>query len=325
MRTARPSTFDRTVLGVTNASLYLRHPRFAATFHAKLGRWPDLAAPSRLSEMVQWRKLFDRNPLLPRLSDKLLAKQWAHERCPDLPSAETVWVGKRPAQVPAELLSPGYVVKTNHGSTNNYFPDREPLGRPAFNARFEDWLSQSRAKELEWAYGPIARRIFVERLIDTHGAPMIDISFRAFDGELGAASIATDYKSDHARWSYFDLEGNRLELHEETLRDDALPPGYEMPSTFRRAAEFARRLSRGIDYVRVDFMSVGDTVYFSEMTFYPAAGYGPDGPVARDNFSRWVRGMEKSWFLATPHRPPLSIYAGAFRRWMERLAAESGA
>ncbi|MDR3470777.1 MAG: ATP-grasp fold amidoligase family protein [Devosia sp.] len=309
----------------TNAWLYVRHPRFAAIYHDRLGSWPDLAAPSQLSEMVQWRKLFDRNPLLPRLSDKLLAKQWAHERCPDLPSAETVWVGSRPQDVPTELLAPGYVVKTNHGSTNNYFPDREPLSRPAFNARFDDWLSQSRAKELEWAYGPIARQVFVERFIDAHGAPMIDISFRAFDGELGAASVATDYKTEHAKWSYFDLDGSRLELQQEALRDDALPPGFEVPPTLRRAGGFARRLSRGFDYVRVDFLSVGDALYFSEMTFYPAAGYGPDGPVAKDNFRRWVRGMDKSWFLTTQHRPPLSIYAGAFRRWMEELAAESGA
>jgi hypothetical protein len=276
--------------------------------------------------MVQWRKLFDRNPQLPQLSDKLLAKQWVHERCPDLAIPETVWIGTRPEDIPDDLIAPGYVIKTNHGSTNNYFPGRENLSREEITGRFRRWLASHRSGEGEWASGQIDRKVFVERLVEADG-PMIDLGIRAFDGQIGVISIATDYKTKDARWSYVTADGKILERPEDATRADRLDSGFVVPpGILPMALRYAGELSRGIDYVRVDLLCARGRLYFSEMTFYPASGLAKDESTAALNFRNWISTIGLSHFLQTRQRFPMSIYAAAFRRWTtgwrDQFAAE---
>jgi len=65
---------DRLIFAVTNALLYVKHPLFSALFRHRLGRWPNFATPGALGYLLQWRKLFVRNPAFPVLSDKLAVK-----------------------------------------------------------------------------------------------------------------------------------------------------------------------------------------------------------------------------------------------------------
>ena len=52
------------------------------------------------------------------------------------------------------------------------------------------------------------------------------------------------------------------------------PAGYEVarPAAFDAAVEIAERLSREIDFVRVDLYLVEKDVYFGEMTCFPGSG-----------------------------------------------------
>ena len=36
----------------------------------------------------------------------------------------------------------------------------------------------------------------------------------------------------------------------------------------------AEKLSKGISFVRIDFYDINNKIYFGEMTFYPASGFG---------------------------------------------------
>ena len=38
--------------------------------------------------------------------------------------------------------------------------------------------------------------------------------------------------------------------------------------------EYAEKMSESMPFVRIDFYSIRDKIYFGEMTFYPEAGYG---------------------------------------------------
>ena len=38
--------------------------------------------------------------------------------------------------------------------------------------------------------------------------------------------------------------------------------------------KFARKLSEGIPFLRVDFYEINKKLYFGELTFYPASGFG---------------------------------------------------
>jgi hypothetical protein len=309
----KPIFRDRLVFFIVNFCIYLSNPRFTLRYIRKQKRLPNFAEPGRLTELVQWRKLFDRNPLFPLFVDKLRSKEWVRERCPTLAIPETVWVGQRPEDIPQALIAPGYVIKTNHGWNQNYFPHRETLDRNTINTRFNRWLQESKADYGEWAYGQVERRVFVERLLPSNG-PLVDLTFRGHDGNISFATVVTDLKTPEQKYAYYSPEGIRAEVDLEQLDAMSLPADFSLPPVFDEALGHAKTLSLGIDFVRVDFIWGGDRLHFSELTVYPASGYGKDNAITDMVFQCWLRAMPKCWFLNTQHVWPLSIYAGAFSR-----------
>jgi alpha-D-ribose 1-methylphosphonate 5-triphosphate synthase subunit PhnG len=166
-------------------------------------------------------------------------------------------------------------------------------------------------------------RLFVERLLGGD-AGVVDLTFRCHDGTISVAFVATRWKSDAARAAYFTAEGALIDRPVEgagRLAADPLAPG-----VFVRAAELARRLSVGLDQIRIDFIVDGEDIYLGEFTVYSASGFGDEervgvGPTIE---RAWLAAIDQSWFLSTPHQGWRVRYAEAFRRWVPKRLAELG-
>ena len=320
-------TTDAVIFAATNCLLYLRHPRFVLRYFGKQRQWPNLACPSSMAELIQWRKLFDRNPVFPVFADKLRSKDWAKQRCPELGIPETLWVGDRPEDIPDDLVGPDVVIKTNNASSQNFFPERERMSRLGLNKTVRRWLAgrlrsswrEFRKGTREWASWPVERKLFVERLV--RGKPLVDISVRASDGVGFLVTCATDFKTEASRVGFFWPDGTRINY-------GAGPSGLDstsvVPSHMRRAIACAADLSLGFDYLRIDFLAVDEGLYLSEITLYPASGYGHDDWWSVTIYRFWMAAIDKSWPLSTPQPWPRSIYLAAFRRWAVARAAELG-
>jgi hypothetical protein len=313
---------DEAIFALTNASVWLGDPAFALLCAVRLGRIPDFARPRGHNELVQWRKHFDRNPLFATFCDKLAARAWARQRLPQLRSAEIMWIGTDPAALPGAFLADGYVVKTTSGSGRNYYPGRMSWTDKERNRRLRRWLRPA-GRLGEWGYSQVTPRLFVERLI---GRPegIVDLTLRCHDGRISLAFNATRWKSDAAAATYLDPSGQRIARPVEgsrQLTEDVLAPG-----VFDRAADYARRLSAGIDQLRVDFIVDGEDIYLGELTVYSASGFGDEervgvGPAVE---RAWLAAIGKSWFLSAPQRGLRARYAEAFRRWVPQRLAELG-
>lgn len=311
---------DEAIFALTNLLVWLCHPVFALTCAINLGRIPDFARPRGHNDLVQWRKHFDRNPLFATFCDKLAARDWARQRAPDLPSAEIMWIGSDPATLPATFLTGGYVVKSTSGSGRNYYPGRDHWTDAERLRRLARWLKPARRKG-EWGYSQVTPRLFVERLI---GGPagIVDLTMRCHDGAISAAFVATHWKSDAAEATYLTADGQRYHRPAEgciPLTRDVVPS-----AVFARAANYARRLGAGIDYVRVDFIISGDDIYLGELTAYSASGFGDEervgvGPMIE---KAWLGAIGRSWFLSAPQRGLRARYAQAFLRWVPKRLAE---
>jgi hypothetical protein len=321
----RLSPADRAIIALTNAWYYLTRPLLVLRYHRKIGRWPNLAAPRRQSELVQWRKLFDRNPAFVTFADKLATKDWVAARLPELSSVPTLWVGKRPEDIPSDLVGPGHVIKTNNASGQNYLPHRGELPRAEVNGQFRRWLRASAAKRRlgwleqgqEWAYWKVPARLFVEPQVGA-GRPLIDIAVRVLDGEPVLLSCALDFKTEGSTVGYFWPDGTMVDDPEAST----LPQGFTLPATFFEAARLAARLGEGFDYLRVDFLADGDTLYAGEITCYPASGHSADDPFIEVVYRRWLDALHLSWALSAPQPWPRRVYLAAFRRWLAARRAE---
>lgn len=313
---------DRAVLAMANLWVWCRHPYLSAAFWWRRRRPPLFATPRGVSELVQWRKIFDRNPLFPVLADKLAVKSWAHAKLPGLRTAEVLWTGTRAADLPNELIRDDVVIKTNHGTRTNWFPGREKLARADADARLDGWLARRFDRELQWAYGKISPRLMVERLVGD-GKPLWELTFRCCDGRPATAFVAVGQRTSGERSAYFTGDGVRLPPKSGLSDSEQLPADFALPPVFWDAREIACRLSAGLDYVRVDLMVHEGEVYLCEMTLYPGSGFSDEhrthtaGRIER----AWVSALGKSWFLNQLHRWPVSIYAAALRRWAAERAA----
>ena len=107
---------DTLWLAAINTYCYVRHPYLTAfAFRFRTGL-PAPACPKHPVDKFLWRKIFDHDPTMIAMSDKIRAKQVASDRCPDLKIPKVLWVGDRFEDIPPDLISGDAVVKSTHGS-----------------------------------------------------------------------------------------------------------------------------------------------------------------------------------------------------------------
>jgi hypothetical protein len=312
------AAIERAVLAGARAWLHVRHPRLVREFSRRLGYIPDPALPRTYNEKVLWRKLFDHDPRFAAFADKLASKAYARQRCPDLTIPQTLWVGERAEAIPEAALSGDVVVKANHGFDWNLFIANGRYDRRQLDTTVGGWLRTVHGRrEGEWAYARVRPRVFVEeRLPLGGGGGPTDLKIHACDGEIVHG------------WAVDKINGRAVTLSASgdpiaparayAAADQALPAGDGLRARFAEASRFAATLSKDVDYARCDFLVTGGSLYFGEITLYPAAGYDSweDPAIARRLAQCWD--LRKSAFLAAAHGGLEGVYARALRARLDR-------
>ncbi len=312
---------DRTFLHLVNGLLCLRYP--VEAYRTARGRrgYPDIACPTHLSELFLWRRLFDTNPVFPVLADKLAARGHISARCPELASPDVLWVHSDPKAAAAEPVSDETVIKANHGCDMNLFPKGDETAQSR-EALFRRWLGTDYSRRRkEWCYRDIPRRIFAERKIKARR--LVDILVHCCDGKAVAIAVIFEHKTDWDRFSFYRPDGTEIGRYMREGRSWVcfrLGPLKEILTDTRivtKAVEAAEKIAKGLDYVRVDFMSDETDIYAGELTFYHRSGYVPPSPRKSDNLYALIAAnwdLRNSWFVASRHNGWRGAYARALGR-----------
>jgi len=256
--------------------------RINLTYLWRHGRLPDLDNPTLFTELVQLRKLHDRDRRLPVLADKIRVKSFAADLIGEEWIIPTLWHGTNLPERPAWPLP--LIVKSRHGC-NQYAVVRSRTGAwSAIRRRANAWVRKLYGYWLdEWLYEAIPREILVEPFIgDGPGLP-VDYKFYVFGGRVEYVQVHLDRASDH-RWIVFDRAWRRV----SATSSDADP---RQPENLKRMVVAAEQLGNGFDFVRVDLYEVRGRPWFGEMTFYPGSGLDPFDPVSLDRTmgAHWLR------------------------------------
>jgi hypothetical protein len=272
-------------------------------------RLPNLDNPRTFSEKIMWRKLYDRDPRLPPLVDKIRVKEIMAARfgadfvIPTLAvfdTADALDFSKAP------LDKPPYVLKANHGSSMNIIvKSRADIDPPALKKKLAKYLKFDHAAVAEeWAYAPVPRKIFAETFIEMPGGDLPDYKFHVFSGRVYAIEAIVDrfrnygvgfYSRD---WKRLDMAyaGNRYPPYKGELK----PPKH-LAGMIARAEDIGRDFS----YVRVDLYEIGGQIKLGELTFYPSAGHDPFEPI------EWDARFGDQWRLNT-QAPQAKLNAQSF-------------
>lgn len=232
---------------------YLTYPRQMLIFRREMGYWPDPALPRTSNEKYTWRKVFDRNPLFTKASDKLLAIKLARHLCPEVQVPETLWTGNRAEDIPDELLSGSVVVKTNHGSGWNYLVHEGKHDRKVLNKQVNEWMDRRFGRHhAEWGYYGVDAKLFVEEMmLEPDGQSLVN-EYKSYIGRDGQIALTFCRQLDESGQridAVIDHTGCVLSGRSETnvLSDKAV-----VPDEYHDICRVSRVLSAPFDFVRCD-------------------------------------------------------------------------
>lgn len=255
-------------------------------FRIKQGYALDLDHPKTFSEKVQWIKLYDHNPLMPRCADKYTVRGYVEERGCGQYLNELLWHGNDPAQIPFDELPEKYVVKVTHGSTFNVIvDDNESVNRGDVVRKCRQWL---KAKFLpcygEWFYGRsggVEPSVVVEKFIESDGNNGLD-DYKVFvmNGKAVLTLVCTGRTANAHFEDCYDMDWNLIEGCDmgEQRSGRAIPK----PVCFDEMIAAAEALAAPFNHVRVDFYIAGGKLVFGETTFTSGSGFDKFHPYEFD-------------------------------------------
>ena len=242
-------------------------------FYKILGYPLNLKNPKSYNEKIVWKKIHDRNPLLPITADKYKVRSFIKELLGEERAKEILipllYVTDKPETIPFERLPSSFIVKPNHASRLHIIVEDGHFNKEKIIKTCRRWLKTPFGLEkLEWAYQPIKRKIIIEKLLlDEDGKIPRDFKFHMFHGKCKLVYVVFD-RMNHPSISTFDEEWNFLSVKIPYLQG----PKIKKPKNYEIMLALAEKLSKPFDHVRVDLYNLNGKIYFGELTHYPDSG-----------------------------------------------------
>jgi len=292
--------------------MYLALPDVIAVkfaFWRAHGAWPDVANPKSFSEKVQYRKLFVRDELMPRLVDKEEMKCLVRDIVGhDAFTPQTYWVGSDISSMDFSLIPRPVVVKPTHMcDCVRFVREEDALDVESLANECRSWLKgQYGAANREWVYGGIEPRILIEEMLGDGAVPP-DYKLWVFGGKVELIQVDVARFERHER-AIYDTSWNKLPVsvcrptyrriwnNRPDAKAHPAPATREIPkpATLDTMISVAGKLGAMFDFVRVDLYEHRGRVAVGELTFFPGSGLARIWPKSFD------LALGEKWSLATP-------------------------
>lgn len=245
--------------------------KYRRTFGKKI----DFKNPKTFNEKLNWLKLNDRKKEYINLVDKYEVKKYISQIIGEEYIIPTIGIYDKFEDINFDELPNQFVIKCTHDSGSTIIcKDKKQFDYNYCKKMINKCLKKNiYFISREWPYKNVKPRIIIEELlIDNVNNDLRDYKFFCFDGNVNFFKIDFDRFTCH-RANYYN---NKMELL--AFGEEVCPPDFNkklsMPVNFIKMKELAEKLSENIPFLRVDFYEVNNKIYFGELTFYPAAGFG---------------------------------------------------
>ena len=243
------------------------------------------------NEKLQWLKLNDRKPIYNQMVDKYEAKLYVAEKLGKQFIIPTLGVWNDIEEIDWDSLPERFVLKCTHDSGGLVIcKDKAKLNiektkkilKQSF--RFNFYMAGR-----EWPYKDVPRRIIAEKYMeDSSNQELSDFKIHCFNGTPKVILVCRDrFSKTGLTEDFYDTQWNHLEIRRLEHPNTEVP--IEKPEELDMMLDYAKKLSYGIPFLRVDFYIVNHKIYFGELTFYPATGMSPFIPHKWDEiFGSWI-------------------------------------
>ena len=246
------------------------------------GKELNLKSPKSFDEKINWLKLNDykENKIVAKCADKYKVREFAQERgCGEILN-DLIAVWNSVDEIIWSDLPDEFAIKCNHGCGYNLIcMDKKALNLEEAKRSLKRWMSEDYWKQYaEFQYRDIEKKIICEHYIKTdQGHFPIDYKFYCVRGNPKLILIKQKIPGakDYDR-VFVDTDWNlvRFDANANKTSDLRIP---EKPNCFDDMVKYAKSLSAGFPFVRVDLYALNDSVLFGELTFSPRGGFAPPG------------------------------------------------
>ena len=257
-----------------------------------MGKTLNLSSPRTFNEKLQYLKLYDHNPVYTKLVDKVEVKDYVTERIGNKYIVPTIGVWSSPDEIRFDSLPQKFVMKCNHNSGLGMCicKDKEKLDICKVKKELTKGLKQNYyLARREWPYKDVPRKIIAEQYLEnSEEGGLTDYKIHCFNGVPRFILVCKDrFAEKGLTEDFFTPEWEHMSVKRPQIPNAEAP--ISKPEKLDEMLVLAEKLAKDIPFVRVDFYYVDDRIYFSELTFFPAAGFVPFEPEEWDEvFGDWL-------------------------------------
>jgi hypothetical protein len=245
-------------------------------YRLKTGRKLNLTKPERYTEKLQWYKLYYRDHLLTKCSDKFEVRSYVTEKGLDKYLTKLFGVYDKFEEIDFKILPNSFAIKYTNGSGSNIFvKNKSTANLEEIKNIIIKWTKIRKTDYgREWCYYNVKPRIIIEELIERdENNDIPDYKFFCFNGKVKFLYTMVDYVDNHknGRCSFFTPEFEKLPYRRSEFKE--INRTVSKPVNFEKMIEIAEVLSKDFPHVRVDLYNIKGRILFGELTFYNASGY----------------------------------------------------
>jgi len=250
----------------------------------------NLENPQTFNEKLQWLKFHDHRCTYTTMVDKYEAKKFVAEKIGGEYIIPTLGVWDKFDEIDFDSLPEQFVLKTTHDSGGVVIcKDRNKFDADAAMQKLEKSLKRNfYLQGREWPYKNVKPRLMAEEYMQNLGEESLnDYKIFCFDGEPKLIQVDYDRFTDHKR-NFYDVDWRIIDAEFQYRSNKN--HDIERPVALDEMLECAKRLSKGVPFLRTDFYCIDDKIYFGELTFYPESGFGKFSPESLGvEMGEWVK------------------------------------
>lgn len=241
------------------------------TYNKVHGHYPNLFTPKTFTEKIQKRKVFDRDPILPKHADKVVVKDFICQKLGKEWVTPTLWHGNTLPPLKERQWPLPFVIKANHASGTNIFVRTEAeCDWQEIERKVQNWMNSIHGYYFgEWLYTEIKPQILIEPFISEISTMPLDYRLWTFQGKVEIIQVDSSREAGLKR-NFYDKHWQQLPFSQDyPLETKEIPP----PQSLKEMINAAELLAENISFVRVDFYEIHGKPLFGELTYYPFSGY----------------------------------------------------
>lgn len=244
-------------------------------YYSKFEKKLNLRNPKTFNEKLQWLKIYNRKDNYKKLVDKYLVRDYIKETIGERYLIPILGVWDKFDDIDFNELPDKFVLKTTHDSgTVIICENKENINVLEIREKISDSLKRNYFYSgREWPYKFVKPRIIAEKFIeDIKDGDLKDFKLFCFNGKVQLILVCSDrFDESGLKETFFDTDWNRVNIKRKTHSVSKIK--IEKPNNLKEMIVLAEILSKEMTFLRVDFYDVNNTVYFGELTFFPASGF----------------------------------------------------